>query len=479
MDLAVYGQLKDHIFSRQRTLSDIYNRYGRLDLKSYVNSWTVSKQANPERDLFLSEIKNCLSVLYPAKISSEVFGQLATFPLISTVDHLGLLNHPFFLNSNLIFSLNSRLKFLPVLATASVSLNNSSWPGCLVRTTPEGVIKRYSFYPDKIKTSTVLGAPKITEQELNKVRHELVTDPGLSAGDREKLVTLLENVFADNEILLLKTFCEQASVASGRLWHNFFPKAPELICLPIEEVVTKVLIKHIINNPQHVLHRLLFKPEGWQMLEHAFAGSSVINTSAHKGSFLFWGVDQKGRRVHLRREGPRLIDTTINMDLNPEAMEKGLIRGQLYPTSLVCFLTMLYYGITAVGGFNQVNWLTDVKKHFVEILEFMEDDEIAVRIKSEVTDNFAESGLAFFPHGKDYYPAGGVDLFLHERRDWLDRYERLAKTLTLSESMESRLPEIYRVITPAATQDPVLLSVSDEQIAAFNGSSAKIETALF
>ena len=123
-------KLKAAVFDRQKVLAEIYKQKSKSSLFDYVNSWQVGNlKASAD---FIGAAKTLLEKLYP-DIANDVVDQLENQPLVSTIDHHGVLNHPFFINSNLIFSLYGQ-EYLICLSTSGVSLNNSSWPASLLMT---------------------------------------------------------------------------------------------------------------------------------------------------------------------------------------------------------------------------------------------------------------------------------------------------------------------------------------------------------
>lgn len=443
-------QLKRAVFGRQTVLAEIYNKFGRLSLANYVNSWPIAP-ANSNAEVFINELGLLLQGIYPESVISAVLAQLSNRPLVSTIDHHGLLNHPFFINSNLIFSQNGQTNYLICLTTSGISLNNSSWPGCLLLTASNGRLKRFSFFPDKQKTKAVFTTPPLTRRQLDKVLWEIRQDRVLNPEQKTKLENLVEQLF-EGDVLAQTAFSSQASLLSTRLWSKIFPSAPQIIYLPVEKLIAKIICNKIVPNPSHVLHRLFFTAAGWQLAEKAFAGSMGAFSSGHKGSFLFWGVNQKGRRVHLHRDGGKIKDQAlINFDLSAASIAQMLSDEKIYPTTLVCFLVLLYYGITCAGGFNQVNWLTDIKLKFLELLEEMGDGEAVQTIQSVPTENFAEGNLASLPNNSR---PTGLDLYL-TGRDYYQQYQDLARRLSLAESINSLLPDIYNIVVPMGERTDV------------------------
>ena len=466
----ILKELKAEVFAKQKILADIYNQHGSFSLFDYAGSWQVAKSSE-EINLLAKEAEALLLPIYGIKIALGVSKQLMVRPLVSTIDHHGILNHPYFINSNLIFSQKKDLNYLICLTTSGISLNNSSWPGCLLLTAKAGNLKRFSFFPDKIKTHSVFKTQSLNQTQVENVLGKISRDRELKSQEKEKLQNLIFNLFSKKEIYELETFSAQASLLSARFWQELFPAAPKLIYLPVEELAAKIIIKIIAPNPDHILHKLLFTRPGLDLIEKYFAGSLGAFFVSHKGSFLFWGMDAKGGRLRLGRE--KYLETTSS----PEALAKALQVEQLYPTSLVCFLVLLYYQLTCLGGFNQVNWLTVVKQGFVKLLQEMGQLDLAKKITAVPTQNFAESNLAFLEKNGKIIKASGTDIYL-SGKDLYSKYQNLAKSLTLGEGLASLLPEIYRVITPASLRKSKLLKLTDEDIILSRGTGGEIRQAL-
>lgn len=472
----VLDELKNQVFGRQKFLAEIYSRCGDLSLYDYVSGWpNPAKNAAAEPFILLAQ--KMAGEIYGDTVAEAIAGQLRQNPTVSTIDHHGILNHPFFINSNLIFSLRSKAKYLICLSTEGVSLNNSSWPGCLLVSEADGALRRFSFFADKHKTKAVLAAQALQKADVGRLLKHILGSNFLGPEQKFNLQTLAEGMFASPDVYDQPNFSAQASVLSGRLWSKIFPSAPELVYLPLESLVSRVLTNIVIPEQGHLLHRLLFTPQGWDLLEKYFLGSLGAFSGLHKGSFLYWAVNSSGRRMHLKRAGDKAQGQGVSVGLKAGAIAKALGQKQVYPTSLVCFLVLLYFGIDCAGGFNQVNWLSDIKEKFIGLLTEMQEPASAKKIALANTENFAEGNLAFLPSRKGLFKAGGVDLYF-TGRDYYKNYERLSRNLTVAQSIETLLPEIYRVVVPAEQRDTKLLALSDSEIAESDGLWAKIRSFL-
>ncbi len=468
-------ELKKQVFGKQEILRKIFESCGKMSLSDYVNSWPTV--ASSEFSVFYQEAEKLLKSLYPQELAEKAMAELKRFSLVSTIDHHGILNHPFFINSNLIFSLKKQQQYLICLSTAGVSLNNSSWPGCLLISDGLGNYKRFSFFPDAKKTQTVFSADAITLEGAKKVAAEINRDKGLSFEHKQKLTGLVNRVFFEKLAISQKNFSSQASVTTSLLWQEIFPGAPKVIYLPIEDLVANILKNFVCGDESNVLHKLFFTLEGQRLVEKYFMGSLGAFSGEHKGSFLFWGINNKGRRVHLLRDGGDIKGLGYLIKLKPKEIQTALENRLLYPSTLVCFLVLLYFQVTCLGGFNQVNWLTGIKEKFLGVLAELGETELLEKIKKVPTENFAEGNLAFLFQKDKIIKATGLDIYL-SGQDLYPKYQKLAKVLTLGQSIESLLPEIYRVIVPAGRRDEELLGLTDLSIIQQNGYADLIKKIL-
>jgi hypothetical protein len=473
-----FAALKSEVFAKQKVLAKIYARAGAQSLSDYVRGWAVSSPSENTR-AFFSQAQKLLLRVYPAELVGDVLRQTGQSPLVSTIDHHGILNHPFFVNSNLIFSQQGSLKYLLCLSTAGVSLNNSSWPGCLLLSRPDGRVERFSFFRDKIKTQTVLAVKSFNLEDVARVESHIKTADFLSKDNKQRLLGLTQDIFQDPKIFAFSDFFEQAARVSAALWEKVFPALPKLLYLPLEKLASKLVADEIAPQSGHILYKLFFTLPGWDSIEKHFLGSLGAFSGSHKGSFLFWGIDGKGRRIHLKRQKDRLANGNFVIPANAEFIINNLQTGKLYPTSLVCFLVLLYYGITCLGGFNQVNWLTGIKEKFIDLLAEWDEHDLADRIAMVPTENFAEGSLAFGlnQQGQIYKPTA-LDLFLRNDPGIYQKYRQLASQITLGESIDAALPEIYKVIIPAKDRNSNFLDITENDILNYSGLAGKIKSIL-
>lgn len=464
--------LKEAVFAKLEILAAIYKAHGQSSLFDYVSKWQIGE---PVRQEALPILAGQLRRFYGENLVLDVTKQLSKRALISTIDHHGIWGHPFFLNSNLIFSLYPGLKYIICFSTAGVSLNNSSWPGCLFLTNHQnGRLERFSFFKDAQKSQAVLAAPAVGQAEVNEILEKIQCAEFLSAGQKSQLENLLMEIFLSPKFLNLPNFSAQACRASHWLWSKTFPRSPKLVYLPLEDITSEIIKKLIAPQSSHVLHRLFFSQKGWQLLEKYFFGLRGA-FGRGRGSFLFWGIDGKGRRAPLHREQYQVIGEGIALPIEPDAISKALEEKKIYPTSLACFLAMLYYNFTCIGGFNQTTWFTEIKQKFASLFSEMGEAGLAKTMAQAFTANFAEGNLTYLMRRSKIFKPAALDIYL-QNGNFYKKCQQLAKNVTLAQSIESLLPEIYRIAVPKKERQKALLEISDGQIVRQNGMARTIES---
>ncbi len=442
--------LKLEVFKHRPVLKEIQDQYGHLTLASYVKTaWKVPKQKSNE--VFLNIIEFYLKSLYGKEMASKAKEQLSAKPLVSTIDHLGIWGHPIFVNADLIYSLHFKSsEYAICLATESVSLNNvTSWSGSVLKHDDSANLHRYSFFPDKLKTLPVFSTPAINESDIlrfkkNKEIKSILnildfTIPSASDASAEVRLSrtkeeeslnqkkLLLHQLADVDGKIGFNFSSQACQASANLWQKVFPSAPKLVYLPLESIVLEY-IKNIFEDENNIITKLILTAEGRKLWQKYFS---------NEHTFMFWGIDEKGRRVSLK---------SLADDSNE--LIKSIESRKIYPSSPLCFMVLLLTGFACVGGFTQTTWLTEVKEKFISLLKDLEiSQEVILNITNIPTKNFAESSLASLKIGENVVHPTALDLLLIGK-DYYPEFVKKSETMTLSESLDKAMSEIYEVVVP-------------------------------
>ncbi|MBL8029875.1 MAG: hypothetical protein JNN11_01365 [Candidatus Doudnabacteria bacterium] len=401
-------RMREAVFNKRPVLREIEENFGDWSLKKYIQEgWELSK-AEPDA-VFLKIVEKWLQNLYGPDLAKKCIEQLRANPLVSTVGHLGLWGHPIFLNADVIYTLHFNThEFAVLFSCESVSLNNtSSWSGSVIFH-ENSEQRRFSFFPDRLKTQPVFYAPSKKAEDIKKFKEK--------HGELGR--RFAEAFLVDTDLL---SFSLQACKASNVFWQKVFPSAPKTIFLPVESVAADYLLE-VFKNPNHILTRLVFSEKGqslWKKYLH------------EEHTYMFWGIDAKGRREPLK--------------VLPEDIIGLLKARKIYPSSPLYFVVFLLTGFACVGGFTQTTWLSNVKSKFISMLEEMGEKELALKVKPVPTKNFGESTLVF--EGL----VSAMDLYL-KGKDLYQEFSLRAEKMTLKESMNLAMPTIYSVVVPKEEQ---------------------------
>lgn len=496
--------LRQAIWERRPILGEIIGRHGSQVLYDYTQDFLDVNPA-PVLDERKSELISVARELIAARLGPEVADgvavQLAGLPLVSTTDHHGPIDHPFFVNANIISGIpfaeanDPQRRFLVVFSFASVSVNNASaYPRGIEfhgGINGSGNFIRLPILPDKLKMGVVYGTRGFTREDLTKAEAELAKKEKageIAAGRGDRVRAVLEANFGNPDVLGAADFCSQISKINFRLWPSFFRTSqgpatfvPDLVYLDIETLVSELLVRHHLNHPESLLYRLLYDPQYRQLARQYFSDiPGAFSAQQEWGTFLFWAVDKKLHRMRLLLDGDTLRTPTSQyvLPLTPEAVADALRQRKIFPSMLMCYLAVsLYYGFKCLGGFCQVHDLTLTKAAWRRLLAAVgERDEIQA-LDPVQTKELGGDGLVMAyhktPHG-GLVPATGIDLALEDLDCDFQSYLDLSRRVTLQEMMEPMLPEMYRVLYSIEQRRAELAQLTAEEILQGNGLPRKL-----
>ncbi|MFA6272301.1 MAG: hypothetical protein WC693_04340 [Patescibacteria group bacterium] len=501
-------QIKEAIWERRPIFGEIIRNNGQKNLYQYTKEFLNfrTSQFFTSRQFELISITNKLVGSRLGKdVGDAVARQLIKYPLVSTTDHHGPIDHPFFVNANIISSLpyheqnDSDLDHLIVFSFASVSINNlSAYPrGILFHGGINGTknLIRLSFFTDKEKMGVVYDTRAYQQADIDRAHQELTRkyNQGEIANEKKELIhTLLDEFFAHSNILDSPNLATQITKINYQLWPKLFHstdqyksadrnKAPQLVYLEIETLVSEILQKFHFTDKNSPLYRLIFDPEFRLRAKELFEDIPGAFSTADKwGSYLFWAMNDRKHRKRLLLDGNKLIgqDIDYELELTPKAVQSALQQKKIFPSMLLCYLTVaLYYGFKCLGGFSQVNDLTMTKMAWQELLwEYNLLDE-ALALETVSTASYGGDGLvlSYLPtQSGSIVPATGIDMMLEKINTSYDDYLALAKNTKLEEILNPMLPEMYNVVHHSKERIPELSNLTPEQIIKATGLQNKL-----
>lgn len=489
--------LKKAIWSKRPILGDIMQKHGGKLLSDYAKDFMDVNPA-PGLDERKPELIALVSSLVEGRLSKDVAEgvskQLTKLPLVSTADHHASIDHPFWVNANIISGIkpyedpDPDIRYLIVFSFASVSVNNASGfsRGILFTSGIESGknIVRLPILPDKLKMSVVYGTRTFTREELTRAEDELLrkeAEGEIAKGQASAIRQFLEENFATPKVLGASQLCSQITRINFEFWRKIFhgPKGtkasgnpvPDLIYMDIETIVTQLLLRRHLDNPSSLIYRLLFEPAFMQRALKQFDGlPGAFSLEEGWGTYMFWGITDKRRRACTRLIENELhfIGDDVRIPWNPTSIKKALEEKRIFPGMLLCYVIIsLYYGMKCLGGFCQVHDLTVIKKAWMEILRSLDETKEAEAVNPVQTKELGGDGMVLSylkTASGDLVPATGIDMALDSADTSFGRYTELSKRVTLMEMMSALLPEMYTVLYPEQERDQSLATIPSSAI---------------
>lgn len=497
-----FSELRDVVLSRRPMLKKIYETFGSKGLYQYVYEHLEGKVVNRERQReFVSTFADEVRRLLGDEVARSAARQLEAHYFLSTADHHGPICHPFFLNSNLLFSIlyasleQPTLENVIVLSCANVSFSNSSFPrGLLFQHLSNGQVRRQQigFFPNSsaMRIARVVHHPGYTRTDLDRAKNRLtqLRRSGEIGPMHEDVVgSVIDGVYGQPRVLELPTYSDQVTVTNAQLWPRLFPdpqvRMPRLLYIELERVVTGLLVKHHLFSDT-LIQRLLFDPQYQQAFTELFDGiMGGFSSSEGWGTYLFWGLPA-GRHHSLqlfrRDDVLKSADGSFEVPLTAHAVYQALTNRTLIPsTQLSLLLLSFYYGVTCKGGFSQVNYLTAMREAYLKLLQRFPGqhlDDVAVAYQSRTAELGEDFAVAFVraPDGR-VVPATGLDLLLYRENQTWEHLVKTAQDVTLAEALSTMMPDFYSVVTQERERRPELSGLSAEDITALLGLERKIQ----
>jgi hypothetical protein len=331
----------------------------------------------------------------PAAVRDRLFTALEKAFLASSAEHQSAIAHPESLNvvfNQALYRQEHGHDCLVVLSCGTVKLDNEVFSrGLYVR---QGKVP---FLPASHQNQMTLMAPPMRLDFFEKNLREALA--GEADGGRLRDLALSWWRQAADELAPMDRLWKQISALNASLWRHrdaaSRPPAGDYYMLPIERVVAEALAHDLEHGQQGWLHRGILEPSARLHLYETLSGvRSCWERHEGWGTFLFWGVDKKGRPVNLLLSGSRLVSKAgdIEVELAPGPLLEALRNETLIPASNLCFLyTSLYLGMSLFGGILQVNYLPEMQRRLLEGgREHLssEEYEVLAKVKTDLYVNF-------------------------------------------------------------------------------------------
>jgi hypothetical protein len=417
--------------------------------------------------------------------------ELKQSPVVLTANHHGVDYFAQSVQGTLLFSQRklpsgSQARTVLVFACGNIPLDNITYPrGALLYGSPEenkGLLTRVPLFSNKVRRQSVARVsgvnPSMLKQAVNKLA-KLKQNNEVYSGAANTLKELLKE-YAAADISEKDNYSDQSVLLNSRIWQRLFAAdvaTPQLVFLELEKIAERLLVLDLKNFNSLVSLLLFEKPlraslntkldrvsccwdnselqQRWE--NRNSSGEDAVNGC---GTFLFWAVDDKGRRIPLALVAGDDDFWLIGCDdngnlkeivLTPESLLLELQAGHIMPSVFTCFLVIsLARGVTCAGGYYQAEYLALMQKGVCEVLASRSATEaIAKRVAEANTDCYM-SGMqsVMSDNGSGLIPAGPVEIISGGALNSEELQNITSLTLadahraSLAETMPDALPEL-------------------------------------
>jgi hypothetical protein len=490
-------RLKVALFEIRPMLNVILQQFGSLSLyelaKRYQRADLVDEY---RRDEFIKAFREETAARLGGVVADSAAHQLRSHYFVSTAVHHAPMTHPGTLSHNLLMCLprlNRDADGLPnviILACSNISFSNFAFPRGLLMSSWLGPELKMNFIPlftRAVRPRAVVGFPAYSLEAvaMAKARVSALANDGLvSDGHKLAILELLDDIYADPAVLACRSFGEQITLTNFHLWERLFPlqeDGSELIYLQQERLVCRLLVDYHMNQNTPI-HRLLFDPAYQELIpEHLDGIGGGFRYASRVGTYLFWAFPKQSKyRVQLWQDRGWLAasDGSYRVRLSPDDIGQAIARGELVPSSLLCWLLLsFYYGVRLLGGHNQTTYLTQMKNAYQAMqTEYGDVDSLRMVQAVSTTDLvLTRPALAFLqtPAGQ-LAPATALDMILHGNAGSINAILATSKQIQVAEAVYQMMPDLYRTYYPEALQDEALLAITERDIQKLTGMDRRI-----
>lgn len=447
--------LTEKLLSNVRRQAPVVDRVlssdGDLSVAEYLQRICRVSQASYQSCSDIAEvIQEYVEPLLGKQLAERTAADFLKHPVALTTNHHGV---DFFAQSvqgSLLFGLAKRqiegVSTIPVFSCANIPLDNVTYPrGALLYGTDcndRAWPLRIPFYSNKLRRQPVARVKgldtNMMKQALKRIQE--VAAQGANSSLIEALLQLIKDDYLSEEVQAQQSYSAQSVILNERIWRRLFTasaKMPKLVTIELEKLTQKLLLRDLRNADS--LASLLFDKQMitklylqlnrvagcWDqsLLEQRWEGrsDSEMKQMPGAGTFCFWGVDKRFRRIPLmliEDSGQRMLcgcddnGVEYRYSIEVDALAEAISQGLLMPSVFSCFLTIsLARGVTCLGGYYQADYLPQMQQGVVDLLMQEGQSQKAALVAESFSDGYL-SGMQtiMIEQESTLLPAGPLEI---------------------------------------------------------------------
>lgn len=356
-------------------------------------------------------------------------------------------------------------ELVPIFSNTTINMSNENYPRGLMTYHTNGEILKLPVFPFKERNTLIAVARSFTEEMVQRTWGEIIRyekNGTLTAKTADTLRNILESCYLNQEVLRKDTYAKQVLYINRMLGKKIISDTPkEFLYIEMEEISSRLLRKDLENKEQPLLKDLMFEPGLTEKLISALdKKTGCWETGTRRGTFLFWGVDERRRRfsLSLKTEGERRYLWGMDMEkkeysysYDEESIVSALEEKRLIPGLFLTFFELhLTRDYILAGGCFQSEYLKDMCQGLLKVLETEKGYEMAVQVLKKKESIYLSGPMFLLGRDSTGYPMGTVEIL--ERGGITMKEISESLKITIRRSHEIGLFNFYPDLIPASKQ---------------------------
>jgi len=469
-------------------VDSVLSEHGDKTIAEYLETQNQFSAASFQpRDDLAEVVYNYAKPLLGEVVARDAADELLANPVVLTANHHGVDYFAQSVQGTLIFSLRKingkRAKTVPVFACGNIPLNNVTYPrGALIYpsyfSANKNLQSRVPLFPSKNRRDSVCTVRPYNKMDFLAFKNNLFKSihPEYKI-DVEKIINEIYEPALD-EI----SYSDQSVKTNALIWDKLLincPFSPKLVYLELERIASE-LLKIDLNSIESLFSLLCINRSARKMLFTVLKGKKNCwdidfdnegNIAKCIGTFLFWGVDKKGRRIALFEKysdgkdylcGRSDTGENFSIELNPEKLTEALKNHEVIPSLFCSYLVInMARGVTGLGGYYQADYLPVMKNGVTDVMKEIYND-IDLSIIDAVKTNGYLSGMQVVNQelGAELLPVGPLEMIIHGGLSE-DSYNSLDQANVVQSHMYSLIETIFDVLPVKADMDFIKNNISE------------------
>ncbi|MEF1207901.1 hypothetical protein, partial [Photobacterium damselae] len=180
--------------------------------------------------------------------------------------------------------------------------------------------------------------------------------------------SILESEFSfmNFDVIKAKPFSEQCSVINHKLVSELSRKEIEYISFPIEKVMSKIIINRDLLPENTFLYDLIANIDFAKSIHRQLDGvRSFWNIEEDKGTFMFWGVDERQHLFPVKLVDDHLVGKN-GFKCSFAEIDSYIKEEKLLPTSALSILFLIFdLKLLPMGGIFQVSYIMEAVNRII------------------------------------------------------------------------------------------------------------------